>query len=106
MRRARRSERHSGGRLRVSDAVDRADLRNDDLPNHVVIRRLDLRNQIILTEPREELNDFLDLEQLLVHLALPRGMRTDQAKPDRRPTTDRGRTWGAYMQVAISLGEL
>src|SRR5438093_13718126 len=72
------SERHARESLRRLHALDRPDLRDDQLADRVVRIGFDLRNQIVLPEQRVQLDDILDLRELLVDFLLPRGFDVDQ----------------------------
>ena len=81
------SESHARERLRGLYALDRPDLRDDQLADRVVGIGFDLRDQIVLPEQRIQLDDVLDLRELLVDFLLPRGFDVDQDESDGRESS-------------------
>src|SRR5581483_6214032 len=79
---AGRSEARAGERLGVHDALDGADLVDDDVAQRVEVRPLDLRDEVVLAEEGVELHDLGDLEQGVVDLVLLRGGGADEDEPD------------------------
>ena len=77
------SELDSRESLRVDDARNRPNLVDDDLAQDVEVLGLDFRNQVVLAEQRMQLDDFLDLQELVVDLVLLRGRGADQHETDR-----------------------
>ena len=78
------SERHARERLRCFHALDRPDLRHDQLADRVVRISFDLRDQIVFPKERVQLDDVLDLRELLVDFLFPRRFDVDQDESDGR----------------------
>ena len=88
------SEGHPRQGLRGLDAVDRADVLHDDVPNRVEGVGLHLGDEIVLAEQRVELHDLRELDQLLVDLFLPVGLDVNQDEADGRGASLSRRTSG------------